>query len=174
MSTRISKEKFEGCKSISFFGLPELYYEPSVREFLGSKIEYEPSVSEFMEHTFIGCGRDIYGYYSGIKALNGMGGTDQFPGIIEIKSNVISSTKEYEFKRMRYKVHPASIGVTSDNYIYLEVLDVLDELLDCFEDSPVDCIKRLAKKESLSKDKFAEYIDRYSDETRKVIEDVFA
>lgn len=169
----LSTTKFEGYKSKSIFGLPELYYMPQEIDFFGTKIETEPSITELIERYFITDGEDYYGYYTGLKSLNNIHGTTQVPATIEIKSNKVKEKSIYKQRYTRYIVYPASHEINEQNWIYLELLDDIEELYNYFEENIVKCIKVIVKELKLSKQIFDSLLDNYSARTNEVIDHVF-
>lgn len=170
----LSTTKFEGSKSKSIFGLPELYYTPSTEKILNIVLDITPTMPEMMEAYFITDGSSHYGYYTGMTSLNNIHGTTQVPATIEIKSNNVSEKTEFSYKNIKYIVYTTPIKVDEHNYAYLELLDVIEEMYDCFEENRVECIKYTVNKLGLAHNDFEKLIDKYSARTREVINNVFA
>lgn len=164
---------FKGCKSISMFGLRDLYYEPKLYDSSLGTIEIEPTTFDIVEMYFITDGSYVYGYYSGMYLLNCIHGTSQVPALIEIKSNKTDKILEYNKAGTRYSIYPAK-DIDNSNYLYLGVLDLVENYYDCFEGNVIDCVRYAIDVFKLSKDKIIRLSNSYSERTRKVVSDVFA
>lgn len=175
---KITNKYTPGYKSKSAFGLPELYYKPEVIDLFGTKVESTITLEDMMRYYFITDGKTKYGYYSGLVALNNMHGTTQVPCTIEMKSKKVKSVKKYanEANTIRFVINPLNKNLTNENAAYLEILDMLEDSYDYFEENRYDCIEFLVKKLSLKKEEFKKYLDmyKYSDRVRRVIYNVYA
>lgn len=178
MIDRLFEEPFDGSKEVSYFGLKPLYYklETIKSDFFG---EFERSVSheEYMSHLFMAneMTGEVYGYPTNFTALNHIHGTSQVPVLQEIKTNNVSEICEYSKGfGIRYKLYPSDIKITSSNYQYLQLLDVLDGWFDYFEDDVVQTIKYMVEIQGLSYAGFKHYIENFSERTKGIIRDVFA
>ena len=160
----------------SIFGLPNLYYEPVVTEFLGMKITEEPSVDEMIRAYYIENDSETFGYYTGIKSVNRRNGTTQVPVKVDIISNKVNTITIHIGSGTTYIMHPTEKKINSDNAIYLELLDALEKHMDVIEVSPKEFIKHNADRGKLKFNKFIEIINeyKYSDMTKKVIINAFA
>lgn len=170
----LSDKEYLGSKSISFFGLPDLYYTPKMHKTPFGLIEIKPTIPEIMGRYFIRDNKEVYGYYTGLQSLNNIHGTTQVPATIEIKSNKVKEKSTYEYKHIKYIIYPANIHIDSNNHSYLELLDDIEYSYDYFEEDIVDCIKYAVKKMGLYIKGFENLLEQYSDRTRQVIKDVYA
>lgn len=174
MDAIMSLTKFDGAKAISLFELPELYYAPQLVSLFGQLVETQPSATEIVETYFIKDSKEVYGYYSGIKALNDIHGTTQVPATIEIKSNKVDEVSVYLLGYTKYIIYPAVTKIDSSNHIYLELLDIIEESYDYFEEDIQTCITSIIEKCQLTEYGFNTVISRYSARTKELIKDVFA
>jgi len=164
---------FPGCESKTIYDLPTVYYKPEKIIFFGKEFIREPYVDDIIIKTFITDGTNRYGYFSGLKSLNDLHGTTQVPSTIDIKSERIIQTCMYVDGLTKYIVHPANKIITSNNYIYLQILDTLEEMYDYFEEDRIECIKHLVDKLKLNIHQFYKLLPNYSTRTKEVIKNVF-
>lgn len=164
---------FEGCKSVSLPSMPILYYKPEKHKSLFGEFETSPSSGDLMHRYFISDGDAIYGYYSGLTALNNIHGTTQVPAIIELTTNNIDKDINYNINSTRYNVYKSDKEINKQNHFYLEILDTIERYYDYFEEDIVKCIKWVVKELKLNEQGFLELINDYSDRTKEVIENVF-
>lgn len=184
MSSTLQTKPFEGCKSIQYFDLPELYYKPEPIQIGEVTYDSEPSVFEYMIYLFITNGEEQYGYYCGLKALNGIGGTTQVPALQQIRSNNIAKETEYFLSMsQRFTVYPSEVKITKENAIYLQILDTIEEEYNYFDDiydffderestqeeNVLTPIKRAIGVLNLSLNSFNQYLERYSARTKEIV-----
>jgi hypothetical protein len=71
----------------------------------------------------------VYGYYSGIMLLNGLGLTTQVPNIVEVVTNNESSRlREVFVGTQRVRLRRARTTVTAENADALAILDVFNRI----------------------------------------------
>lgn len=175
--TRLFEEPFEGCKGVSYFGLRPLYYKPEkFNGIMGEELETIVSYREYIEYLFVGFESlgSIYGYYTGLVALNHMNGTTQVPVVQEIRTNKVKETVEYMDRGIRFKLYPSDIEISVENFRYLQVLDIVDNLYDYFDEDVVKVIKNIVDTFKLELYKFELHFNNFGEKTKEVILNVFA
>lgn len=170
------EEPFEGSKEVSYFGLKPLYYKAGVVKTVIGDMPVSVSREDYIKYLFIRHNdMDIFGYYAGFTALNKLHGTTQVPVLQEVRSNEVKEIQEYGVGfGVRFKIYPSDILITHDNYIYLQVLDVVENWYDYFEENRLECIRYVVKRQNLGWGGFEKHLDYYSSQTRRFLKDVFA
>lgn len=153
------------------FDLPTMYYEKVMSEIF--KTPCEPTVDELMYAYFISSEGKTYGYYTGLRGLNEIHGTTQVPAVIEIVSNKVSEEKEYSCSYYRYVIKPARVNVTNENALYMEILDLLENCYDYFEEEPLMVVGRFIERHALLRNSFEPLLIGYSSRTKEVLMNVF-
>lgn len=168
----LKDKPFEGCKEASLPGMYPLYYKPEICKSLFEVFENEPSREDLLYRYFVSDGEEFYGYNCGLTALNDIGGTTQVPAVVELKTNKIEKDAVYVLGGVRYKVYKAKRKINKDNYMYIKVLDVIEECYDYFEEDIIESIKFIIGRKNLDDKKLLELATDYSERTKRVIEDV--
>ena len=65
------------------------------------------------------------GYVTGAKLFNLMGLTTQVPRNTDIATNACPNNNKYEIDKYNVVIRKPKIKVTNDNYMYLQLLDIL-------------------------------------------------
>lgn len=102
-----------------------IYYIPTRTIFGISKLD--PAKVAFRK--YVADNEKIYGYYSGLTLLNGLGLTTQVPNVIEIVTNKETSrVREVYVGKQRVRLRRARVPVTSENAVALAVLDLFNQI----------------------------------------------
>lgn len=173
MYRNISLTSYSDAESKSIFDLPKLYYTPKTINIFGKTAKVEPSVQEMIEAYFISSDDKVYGYYTGIKGINEIHGTTQVPAQIDIKSNKVNKKRMYELGCTRYVIMPSEIEIGEDNSIYLQLLDMIENYYNAFEEDVVACVKNAVTELKLDKNNIETLSFMYSQRTKEIIKDVF-
>lgn len=98
-----------------------VYYLPK-RTIFG---ETKPTLEEVVKRKYISNKKDVYGYYSGMSLLNGIGLSMQVPIIPEITSTKETTRKKtYVINGRRVITRSSNIRINKNNYLYLQFLDI--------------------------------------------------
>lgn len=68
---------------------------------------------------------NMKGYVTGAKLFNLMGLTTQVPRNTDIATNACPNNNKYEIDKYNVVIRKPKIKVTNDNYMYLQLLDIL-------------------------------------------------
>ncbi|MCL2859967.1 MAG: DUF6088 family protein [Oscillospiraceae bacterium] len=68
---------------------------------------------------------NMKGYVTGAKLFNLMGLTTQVPRNMDIATNACPNNNKYEIDKYNVVIRKPKIKVTNDNYMYLQLLDIL-------------------------------------------------
>ena len=102
-----------------------IYYVPTKTIFGISKLD--PAKVVFRK--YIANDEKVYGYYSGLTLLNGLGLTTQVSNIIEVVTNKEASrVREIYVGRQRVRLRRARVLVTNENVDALSILDLFNQL----------------------------------------------
>jgi hypothetical protein len=102
-----------------------IYYIPTRTIFGISKLA--PAKVAFRK--YIAGNEKVYGYYSGLTLLNGLGLTAQVPNVIEIVTNKESSrVREVYVGKQRVRLRRARVPITNENADALAVLDLFNQI----------------------------------------------
>lgn len=160
----------------SIFGLPNLYYEPVEIDFFGTIVLAEPTMEEMITAYYMARENEVFGYYTDLKSINSLKGTTQVPAKIKIVSNRVKEVTVHMNEYTMYTVYPTNKKITSDNYLYLEILDDIEYYSKYFEEDIIKCIRKIITKNNMKHEEFDNYISKYkySDMTKEVIINAFA
>lgn len=131
------------------------------------------SVDTVIRSKYVVRKEEVEGYYSGYTFANQLGLTSQVPYLLEIVSNHASARfREIEMKGRRVVLRKPRVSVTRENYLVLQVLDLLSNIEKYSDISKEGTAKRLKKyieEENISKKKIDTYIKEYPDRIYKNI-----
>lgn len=131
------------------------------------------SVDTVIRSKYVVRKEEVEGYYSGYTFANQLGLTSQVPYLLEIVSNHTSARfREIEMKGRRIALRKPRVSVTRENYLVLQVLDLLSNIEKYSDISKEGTAKRLKKyieEENISKKKIDTYIKEYPDRIYKNI-----
>lgn len=167
---RLSREPFEGCKAISYYGLQEIYYLPEVFDFHGFKIDLTPTDEDYIVFLFVASDEERYGYASGVHGTNQIHGSTQVAYLQEYTS--CKTDKELVLEN-KFIIKPAKLKVTSDNAIYAMITDVLETREPYFEAPYQIVVADLIKECNLTEGGFETLRGVFKNETIEKILEVF-
>lgn len=177
----LSKEKRAGMVAVSLPGMYDLYYTPKKESIFGIEMELEPLPEELIRAYFMEYNGEVFGHYTGLASLNNIGGTTQVAALVTIKSNAIKAGDKYELRdniyilgHRNYIIIPSEVEITKENYIYLELLDNIENMHDYFEEDIAETVKLAVNHCKLTLEGFNKELSRYSERTRGIINEVFA
>lgn len=98
-----------------------IYYKPSTNVFGESYLD----TYKVINMKYLCKDNNVKGYYSGAYLFNKLGLTTQIPRYITIMTNECPNKNQYVNKRLNVIIKKPKIEVNSDNYLYLQLLDVL-------------------------------------------------
>jgi predicted transcriptional regulator of viral defense system len=102
-----------------------IYYIPTRTIFGVSRLD--PAKVVFRK--YVTDGKMVYGFYSGLTLLNGLGLTTQVPNVIEVvTNNEASRLREVYVDKQRVRLRCARVPVTSENADALTILDLFNQL----------------------------------------------
>lgn len=92
----------------------------------GTQISYSTPTTDFVRAKYIGNGKKIEGYFSGLSFLNRIGYSDDVPGCLEIVSNLEKTRgREIRISSQNVNIRKPYIEVTAQNSRILPIFDVL-------------------------------------------------
>lgn len=102
-----------------------IYALPNPNSVMGKPTVY---TSDIIKKKYLGDGRLIIGYKTGLNFANKLGLTTQTASVETIKSNAVSNKKrEIKLNNSRLIIDAPRYKVTSENYKLLQILDLLNE-----------------------------------------------
>lgn len=115
----------------------------------------------------------IEGFYSGYTFANQLGISTQVPYVKEIVSNNASTrVREVNVRNKRIILRKARTPITNDNYVVLQLLDLLKDLEQYYDidfDEMCERLTRYVKDENITKVQVDKYIGEYPDKVYKNI-----
>lgn len=116
---------------------------------------------------------EIEGYYSGYTFANQLGISTQVPQTLEIVSNNTSKNcREVYIQKQKIILRKASTTITKENYLSLQLLDLLKNI-DDYDDGSVEdvgsIVRSYMERNGLSTKKMEQYLDRYPERIYRVI-----
>ncbi|MDR3293811.1 MAG: DUF6088 family protein [Clostridiales bacterium] len=102
-----------------------IYYIPTQTIFGTSRLDS----AKVIERKYVTRGTEVYGYYSGLTLLNGLGLTTQVPNVVEVvTNNEASRVREVFVGKQRVRLRKARMFITSENADALAVLDLFNQV----------------------------------------------
>ena len=93
---------------------------------------------------YITNGKEVYGYYTGLAAANRLGLTTQMPALIELTSNMESSRgRTVTVGTRTVRVKRPKVEITADNYLVLQLLEVIQDIETISDLEQEEMIRRL-------------------------------
>lgn len=142
-----------------------IYYIPKTSRLKGNG---GPSADTVAYYKYISRGSRVEGYYSGHTFANQLGLSVQVPQRVEIVSNNIAAKRrEVSIGKRTYIVRKAGVMVTEENYMVLQLLDLLKNLDEYADDTNL-ASERLAehvKRCNMQRVDVDRYISDYPDVT---------
>lgn len=115
----------------------------------------------------------VDGFYSGYTFANQLGISTQVPYVKEIVSNNASTrVKEVTVRNKRILLRRARIPITNENYVVLQLLELLkdlDQYYDISFDEVCERLSRYVRDENITKAQVDRYIGEYPDKIYKNI-----
>lgn len=116
---------------------------------------------------------EIEGYYSGYTFANQLGISTQVPQTLEIVSNNTSKNcREVYIQKQRIILRKASTTITKENYLSLQLLDLLKNI-DDYNDGSVEDVGGIIRdymgRNGLSTKMMEQYMDQYPDKVFRAI-----
>lgn len=105
---------------IEFFA-KGIYYKPTIGVFGKRCLD----VTKVIEQKYLTDNCNIKGYVAGAHLYNELGLTTQVPRNILIITNECITNNDYEIKNLNINIRKPKIEVNNDNYLYLQLLDLL-------------------------------------------------
>jgi hypothetical protein len=140
-----------------------VYYFPTQTEW------GKPSVlgrKKILDKKYIRCGDEVYGYYSGLKLLNGLYLTEQMPFRIEIVSSKASAVvRSVKIKNSVVTIRKSRVPVDKENVYTLMLLEAFSELREPLEPTETRGIKTLATLRNITMEdvnRYAKYFPKWA------------
>ena len=102
--------------------LKGIYYKPLKGTFGNKKL----NINKVIDKKYITSSDGIKGYYSGAYLFNKLGLTTLLPKDILIVTNECPNNNDYKNKKLGIIIRKPKIEVTTENYKYLQLLDILN------------------------------------------------
>lgn len=135
------------------------------------------SSRDIIEKKYISDGGDIYGFYSGLTLLNGLGFTTQVPNVLTIITNNSNTNKrELTISNFKYVLIKSRVTITKNNKELLELLEllrILDEnQFELDKNNGFNLIKKIIEDKSININKVKDYIIYYPAKVAKRLMEV--
>jgi hypothetical protein len=125
----------------------------------------KPSVlgrKKVLDKKFIRSGDEVYGYYSGLKLLNGLHLTEQMPFQIEIVSSKASAVvRRVKIRNATVTIRKSRVPVNQKNVYTLMLLEAFSEMREPLAPEDTRGIKSLVKQHNITLADVKRYADYF-------------
>lgn len=142
-------------KKTIYLYMRSVYYKPSTGTFGVRGLNPDKIIlKKYLEEN-----KSIKGYFSGATLYNALGLTTQIPRYKSIVTNTCKIDNIYIDKKLCVKIKKSKIKINNDNYLYLQLLDLLTnkEKINVEVDNEKEIIYNFIKENKLEFDKIFMY-----------------